>query len=178
MTSQRLLLPVYREFPWAYRRHQVNYLKVRLSSQVTLSRPVWMLRESIYTCGLPRIALSNLGSSIFSTHTYSTFRPKSCIFSLPACVDTRWFKYDRDKLSLVYTQSVPVIFKPPCIYLWCTNPLFQELKACGLLKRATFYRQNATILVLQNEVYQKACLLQLWQKNKVILNALLRSLDC
>ena len=30
---------------------------------------------------------------------------------------TRWFKYDRDKLWLVYTQSVPVIFEPPCIYL-------------------------------------------------------------
>ena len=30
-------------------------------------------------------------------------------------VCTRWFKYDRDKLWLVYTQSVPVIFEPPCI---------------------------------------------------------------
>jgi hypothetical protein len=29
-------------------------------------------------------------------------------------VFTRWFKYDRDKLSLVYTQIVPVIFEPPC----------------------------------------------------------------
>jgi hypothetical protein len=28
---------------------------------------------------------------------------------------TRWFKYDRDKLWLVYTQIVPVIFEPPCI---------------------------------------------------------------
>ena len=28
---------------------------------------------------------------------------------------TRWFKYDRDKLWLVYTQKVPVIFEPPCI---------------------------------------------------------------
>ena len=27
---------------------------------------------------------------------------------------TRWLKYDRDKLWLVYTQSVPVIFEPPC----------------------------------------------------------------
>jgi hypothetical protein len=27
---------------------------------------------------------------------------------------TRWFKYDRDKLWLVYTQLDPVIFKPPC----------------------------------------------------------------
>jgi hypothetical protein len=29
-------------------------------------------------------------------------------------INTRWFKYDRDKLWLVYTQSVPVIFEPPC----------------------------------------------------------------
>jgi hypothetical protein len=29
-------------------------------------------------------------------------------------LDTRWFKYDRDKLWLVYTQSVRVIFEPPC----------------------------------------------------------------
>ena len=27
---------------------------------------------------------------------------------------TRWFKYDRDKLWLVYTQIVLVIFEPPC----------------------------------------------------------------
>jgi hypothetical protein len=31
---------------------------------------------------------------------------------------TRWFKYDRDKLWLVYTQIVPVIFEPPCTSLW------------------------------------------------------------
>ena len=29
-------------------------------------------------------------------------------------IHTRWFKYDRDKLWLVYTQLVPVIFEPPC----------------------------------------------------------------
>jgi hypothetical protein len=29
---------------------------------------------------------------------------------------TRWFKYDRDKLWLIYTQSVPVIFEPPCMF--------------------------------------------------------------
>jgi hypothetical protein len=29
---------------------------------------------------------------------------------------TRWFKYYRDKLWLVYTQIIPVIFEPPCIY--------------------------------------------------------------
>jgi hypothetical protein len=30
-------------------------------------------------------------------------------------VYTRWFKCDRDKLWLVYTQIIPVIFEPPCI---------------------------------------------------------------
>ena len=29
---------------------------------------------------------------------------------------TRWFKYDREKLWLVYTQTVPVIFEPPCMF--------------------------------------------------------------
>ena len=40
---------------------------------------------------------------------------------------TRWFKYDRDKLWLVYTQIVPVIFEPPCIYL---NSLY-----CFIIRR-------------------------------------------
>jgi hypothetical protein len=30
-----------------------------------------------------------------------------------AKVCTRWFNYDRDKLWLVYTRIVPVIFEPP-----------------------------------------------------------------
>jgi hypothetical protein len=30
--------------------------------------------------------------------------------------NTRWFIYDRDKLWLVHTQIVPVIFEPPCIF--------------------------------------------------------------
>ena len=38
-------------------------------------------------------------------------------FLFPYFVHTRWFKYDRDKLWLVYTQIVPVIFEPPCISL-------------------------------------------------------------
>jgi hypothetical protein len=39
------------------------------------------------------------------------------IFGVVLCKKycTRWFKYDRDKLWLVYTQIVPVIFEPPCI---------------------------------------------------------------
>jgi hypothetical protein len=36
-------------------------------------------------------------------------------------IHTRWFKYDRDKLWLVYTQIVPIIFEPPCMYTWTIN---------------------------------------------------------
>jgi hypothetical protein len=43
----------------------------------------------------------------------------SCMY-LCCCVCTRWFKYDWDKLWLVYTQIVPVIFEPLCI---CAFPL-------------------------------------------------------
>ena len=34
--------------------------------------------------------------------------PKLCVFN------ARWFKYDRDKLWLVYTQSIQVLFEPLC----------------------------------------------------------------
>ena len=31
---------------------------------------------------------------------------------------TRWFKYNRDYLCVNKSQSVPVIFEPPCIFLY------------------------------------------------------------
>ena len=50
----------------------------------------------------------------------SVFFQVLSVYFLNMCVKsysliTRWFKYDRDKLWLVYTQSVPVIFEPPFI---------------------------------------------------------------
>jgi hypothetical protein len=44
-------------------------------------------------------------------------------------IHTRWFKYDRDKLWLVYTQIVPVIFEPPCINNLLARIRGLELKA-------------------------------------------------
>jgi hypothetical protein len=46
---------------------------------------------------------------MFSLNINYRFSPLWLLF-------TRWFKYDRDKLWLVYTQIVPVIFEPPCIF--------------------------------------------------------------
>jgi hypothetical protein len=40
-----------------------------------------------------------------------------CIY-ICVYIYTRWFKYDRNKLWLVYTQIVPVIFEPPCTYIY------------------------------------------------------------
>jgi hypothetical protein len=37
------------------------------------------------------------------------------------------FKYDQDKLWLVYTQIVPVIFEPPCIFLYLGTSKFYFL---------------------------------------------------
>ena len=42
--------------------------------------------------------------------------PRTLLLPSITGINTRWFKYDRDKLWLVYTQSVPVIFEPPCNY--------------------------------------------------------------
>ena len=41
---------------------------------------------------------------------------------------TRWFKYGRDKLWLIYTQSVPVIFEPPCTTY--RHPVAYWVKRC------------------------------------------------
>ena len=51
------------------------------------------------------------GSIVF----YCTAQWSEYIFTLLLLLlYTRWFKYDRNKLWLVYTQIVPVISEPPC----------------------------------------------------------------
>jgi hypothetical protein len=46
---------------------------------------------------------------------------------------TRWFKYDRDKLRLVYTQIIPVIFEPPCI-LYCPKTQLTSLSLASVYR--------------------------------------------
>ena len=52
--------------------------------------------------------------------------------------NTRWLKYDRDKLWLVYTQIVPVKFEPPCIW----NLTAALLSKTDLLKMSVSVTQN------------------------------------
>jgi hypothetical protein len=60
---------------------------------------------------------------------------------------TRWFKYDRDKLWLVYTQIVPVISEPTCMY----NDMLKTLPA---------QLYNITSLIYSNnwEMHSKSCI--------------------
>jgi hypothetical protein len=41
-----------------------------------------------------------------------------CVFVCSHGIYTRWFKYDRDDLCVNKSQFVPVIFEPPCIYIY------------------------------------------------------------
>jgi hypothetical protein len=54
---------------------------------------------------------------IMGQYLHDNFHRRWFKFPVPShhsALSTRWLKYDRDKLWLVYTQSVPVIFEPPC----------------------------------------------------------------
>jgi hypothetical protein len=48
--------------------------------------------------------------------------------------NTRWFKYDRDDLCVNKSQFVPVIFEPPCIFVFVKARLItkgcQNFKTC------------------------------------------------
>jgi hypothetical protein len=78
------------------------------------------LTHSLTSAHLSSVSVEIWYFMTLNKRSYSSF---SCYLSLSYRADhssnidhanTRWFKYDRDKLWLVYTQSVPVIFEPPC----------------------------------------------------------------
>jgi hypothetical protein len=89
---------------------------------------VWKMVDNVWSCFVYRITfITQLG-------TWMAFSGMSeeCICMWSKFVYTRWFKCDRDKLWLVYTQIVLVIFEPPCnmvmwlciclIILWSNSP--------------------------------------------------------
>ena len=65
------------------------------------------------------------------------------VFQPSATRNTRWFKYDREKLWLIYTQIVPVIFEPPCIF---TVDLLrhQYPKQCKICANSALFRNRRT----------------------------------
>jgi hypothetical protein len=54
--------------------------------------------------------------SVFLLHFCVTWC-RCHLLMLHSIRNTRWFKYDWDKLWLVYTQIVSVIFEPPCTWM-------------------------------------------------------------
>jgi hypothetical protein len=72
---------------------------------------------------------------------------------------TRWFKYDRDKLWLVYTQIVPVIFEPPCT--WST--VFPgKLTGPQLVKKSPALYWTRRFIAVSTRAHQKS---NLWGKS-------------
>jgi hypothetical protein len=91
-------------------------------------------------------------------------RPASCFQSTRIVLDsillaacTRWFKYDRDKLWLVYTKIVPVIFEPPsmyvCMYYVCTYVYMyvcsENYKICSSSLSSSFRKVSLSLCTLQ-----------------------------
>jgi hypothetical protein len=85
---------------------------------------------------------------------------------------TRWFKYDRDKLWLVYTQIVPVIFEPPCI---STNALYSSASTCFFsqkdkcAKPGNLINSNAVSEILERwiEKYFHSLSFGVWRVNVI-----------
>jgi hypothetical protein len=66
----------------------------------------------------------------------------SLCLSVSLYVCTRWFKYDRDKLWLVYTQIVPVIFEPPCMHVCLHGTTRFPLDGFGKIWYFILYRKT------------------------------------
>ena len=98
-----------------------------------------------YSAGLrtvlsSRLSHTGLRSSLRESHSFfslpadttmTSFQGKSVSsnsFSTWASHDKRWFKYDRDICGLFTQKSVPVIFEPPCIFLFKYHFLLHILR--------------------------------------------------
>jgi hypothetical protein len=92
------------------------------------SRAIPVLPLSWPRLGRTLLLLYNIAQNILQLHTFvktSCVQPRRFnrantwmqyrVRRFSGLWYTRWFKYDREKLWLVYTQIVPVIFEPPCI---------------------------------------------------------------
>ena len=71
--------------------------------------------------------------------------------------NTRWFKYDRDKLWLLYTQIVPVILEPPCIWMHteCADVRCFDCNEHQKLSCADVFRCSVYYTKRQRHVYLK-----------------------
>jgi hypothetical protein len=56
------------------------------------------------------------------------YNPTRITGTLHEDICTRWFKYDRDKLWLVYTQIIPVIFEPPCTFMTISRWILLKMR--------------------------------------------------
>jgi hypothetical protein len=95
-------------------------LRVLLGTCIEVTR-VWQV---VGVCGSAWWRSRNTGRMLMKFHAY--------VLLLGLHQNrTRWFKYDRDKLWLVYTQTVPVIFEPPCTSNFLQSALTSQIHEVG-----------------------------------------------
>jgi hypothetical protein len=93
----------------------------RLRVAYWISKPTRSREHTCVCAPTPSLSLTHTHTHRRThTHAFIHARTHAELFS------TRWFKYDRDKLWLVYTQIVPVIFEPPCTYCFPRQQWFRE----------------------------------------------------
>jgi hypothetical protein len=109
---------------WGNSSHSIHVFRLqkRVIRIITGSRPRDSCRQLFQKLGiLPLISQYIPSLLLFIVKNKALFQFNSEVHS------TRWFKHYRDKLWLVYTQIVPIIFEPPCINTRYKSNLHQPL---------------------------------------------------
>jgi hypothetical protein len=82
------------------------------------SRTLWTWYWNSSYCSSSKKCLGQVSafcvSEMILSREVKTAGKQADLMDAQISLNTRWFKYDRDKLWLVYTQIVPVIFESPC----------------------------------------------------------------
>jgi hypothetical protein len=74
---------------------------------------------------------------------------------------TRWFKYDRDKLWLVYTQIVPVIFELPCTCQCVIKVCLNTACTLNCINGISFFFESFLLFIV---IYNLSCSLSIFRR--------------
>jgi hypothetical protein len=77
----------------------------------------------------------------------------------------RWFKYDRDYLCVNKSQFVPVIFEPPCTFIFYSSAVKEEIHSCIVMAKINgFILLTATCRLPKQRQCTVMFILQQWSR--------------
>jgi len=77
--------------------------------------------------------------SIPFSDVYTMHRVQFIIQTNKCTTYTRWFKHDRDCLHLFTHKSVPVVFEPPCVYVYIQRKHYYMLQCICVIRESYTY---------------------------------------